>query len=354
MRLMSTMTEQEMMAAVEHVGADLGAAAGAAMALLGDRLGLWRALADGGPLTPVELASRTGCAERYVREWLASQAAGGWLSYEPETGRFTLDPAYAAVVAADDSPVFLGGSMQMVGAMFASLDRLGEAFRSGEGIGWGEHHGDLHHGVARFFRVACEPYLGEWIAALDGVDERLQAGGRVLDVGCGEGSAALALALRYPRASVTAVDAHAPSIEIARDNARRAGVEDRVTFIAGDASDLPADAFDLVCALDVLHDLGDPVGVATAVRRALTSNGAWLIVEPFAGDRLEENLNPVGRMYYAGSTAFCMPCALKQDGGWALGNQAGPSRLREIITRGGFATVEEVARTPWQLVLGAR
>lgn len=351
---MSTMTEDTMMAAVEHVGAELGAAGGVALALLGDRLGLWGALAGAGPLTSVELAARTGCAERHVREWLCCQAAGGWLSYDADSGRFALDPAYAAVLAAEGSPVFLGGSLQLVGAIFASLDRLGDAFRTGEGIGWGEHHADLHRGVARFFRVACEPYLAGWLSALDGTSALLEDGGRILDVGCGEGSAALALARQFPQTTVVGVDAHGPSIGEAHRAAERAGVHDRVSFVQGDAADLPSHSYDLATAFDVLHDLGDPVGVATAVRRALAPGGAWLVVEPLAGDRLEDNLNPVGRIFYAGSTAFCMPCALAQEGGWSLGNQAGPARLREVLTRAGFASVTEVARTPWQMVLVAR
>jgi SAM-dependent methyltransferase len=339
---------------VGTVGAELGAAAGTAMAILGDRLGLYRTLAAGDALTSSELAARSGCAERYVREWLCNQAAGGWVSYEAETERFSLPPAHAAVVADEDSPAFLGGSIQSIGAIFRSLDMLAEAFRTGEGIGWGEHHADLHEGAARFFRTACQSQLAAWVEQLDGVAERLRARGRIADVGCGQGGAAIVLAEAFPTARVVGLDSHGPSVERARAAAAAAGVAERVSFRAAQAQEVEPETFDLVMMLDCLHDMGDPVAAAAAARRALAADGSLLVVEPAAGDRLTDNFNPVGRTYYASSTAFCTPCALSQDGGWALGNQAGESRLRDVLTQAGFQTVRLVLQTPYQLVLEAR
>jgi SAM-dependent methyltransferase len=337
-----------------QAAAEIGAAASLAMAILGDRLGLYRALASGTPLTAAELAARTGCAERYVREWLANQTAGGWVAYEPETARFELPSAHAAVVADEDSPVFMGGSIQTVGAIFSGLDRLTEAFRTGDGIGWGEQHADLHDGAARFFRTAYAAALPGWVGALDGVAERLHGAGRIADLGCGRGAAAIALAQSYPNVAITGFDMHRDSIERARHAAAAAGVAERAAFVVGSAEDLPAGGFDLVLTLDALHDMGDPLTAAERVRDALAPGGSWLIVEPAAADRLEDNLGPIARTWYATSTAFCTPCALSQPGGWALGNQAGEARLRDLLERAGFASVRVVDQTPFQLVLEAR
>jgi len=336
-----------------RVAEELAAASSAALAVLGDRLGLYRALAAAGAVTPTELAARTGCVERYVREWLANQAAGGWIDYEPESGRFELPADHIPVLADEDSPVFMLGSAQVTAALFRGLDRLGSAFRSGEGIDWGEHHEDLHEGAARFFHAVCEPALPAWVAELDGITRRLAGGGRIVDLGCGRGSAALALARAFPESAVVGVDAHAGSVEHAREAARRAGLDERVSFDVASVEEWRGEA-DLVCLLDCLHDMGDPVAAVRSAAAALRPGGAALIVEPQAGDRLEDNLHPVGRAYYATSTAFCTPCAMAQAGGWALGNQAGVSRLRDVLVRGGLADVRQVAATPFQLVLQAR
>jgi 2-polyprenyl-3-methyl-5-hydroxy-6-metoxy-1,4-benzoquinol methylase len=335
------------------VSVELAAAASTAMAIVGDRLGLYRSIAAGGAMTSAELAARSGCAERYVREWLCNQAAGGWIDYDEESERFRLSEAHAAVVANEDSPVFLGGSIQCVGAIFRSLDMLVDAFRTGEGIGWGEHHSDLHEGAARFFRTACQSQLPHWVEQLGGVADRLRAGGRIADVGCGQGGAAVTLARAFPSTRVTGVDSHGPSVERARAAAAGGGVADRVAFRVARADELERDEFDLAMMLDCLHDMGDPVAAAAAARNSLRPGGTLLVVEPAAGDRLSENFNPVGRMYYASSTAFCMPCALSQDGGWALGNQAGEARLRDVLARSGFDSVRRVDATPFQLVLAA-
>lgn len=336
------------------VAAELGAAASVGLAVVGDRLGLYRAMADGGPTSSTELAARTGCAERYVREWLANQAAGGWITYDAETDRFTLPPEHAAVLADEGSPAFLGGSAQVVAALFAGLDRLTDAFRTGEGIAWGAQHEDLHAGSARFFRTACHAALAPWIEALDGTAGRLRAGGSVADVGCGAGGAAVAVAEAFPTATVLGTDAHAASLENARAAAGRAGVAERVRFVEADATTPPEGRYDLVLMLDVLHDLGDPVAAVRAALSALTDGGTLMVVEPAAADRVEDNLNPVARMYYATSTAFCTPCALAQPGGWALGNQAGPARTGEVLRRAGATHVRQVAATPFQHVFEVR
>jgi 2-polyprenyl-3-methyl-5-hydroxy-6-metoxy-1,4-benzoquinol methylase len=336
------------------VSVEAAAAASAAMAIVGDRLGLYRTLASGGPMTSAQVAARSGCSERYVREWLCNQAAGGWIGYDEETDRFELPDAHAAVVADERSPVFLGGSIQCVGAIFRSLDMLCEAFRTGEGIGWGEHHSDLHEGAARFFKTACQTQLPQWVEQLDGVGDRLRAGGRIVDVGCGQGGAAVTLARAFPAATVVGIDSHGPSIERARAVAAAEGVADRAAFRVGRADELDREEFDLVMMLDCLHDMGDPVSAASSARASLRPGGALLVVEPAASDRLSDNFNPVGRMYYASSTAFCTPCALSQEGGWALGNQAGESRLRDVLQKAGFDSVRKVDATPFQLVLEAR
>ncbi len=336
------------------VAVELAAAASAAMAIVGDRLGLYEALAGAEWLTPSELAARTGCAERYVREWLANQAAGGWVAFDEDRERFSLPAAHGAVIADEASPVFLGGSLQVVGAIYRSLDLLCEAFRTGEGIGWGEHHADLHDGAARFFRTACQTYLAGWVEQIDGIAERLRAGGRIADVGCGQGGAALVLAKAFPAAEVVGVDTHGSSLERARAAAAGGGLSERVSFRLAESGQLEHGRFDLVTMLDCLHDMGDPVGAAEAARHALSDGGALLVVEPAAGDRLSENFNPTGRMYYASSTAFCMPCALAQDGDWALGNQAGEARLREIFGLAGFTRIRTLATTPFQLIFEVR
>lgn len=346
-------------AAVDFAGlvaTELGAAASAAMAVVGDRLGLYRALAQAGPVTAIELAARTGCAERYVREWLYSQAAGGWINFDEESERFELPPARALVLAEEGSPLFLGASIQLLSALFASVDRLSEAFRTGEGIGWGEHHSDLHDGVARFARSALPTTLPGWLERA-GVAERLRGAGRALDIGCGQGPALVALARAFPDARVDGVDSHAASVEAARRAASDAGVAGRVSVRVAEGGDLPTDAegaYDLVLLMDCLHDMGDPVVAATAAARALAPGGTVLIVEPVSSDRLVDNFNPVGRYYYAISTAFCMPAALSQTGGWALGNQAGPARVHDICRQAGLGTVTAVDTTPFNMVFAAQ
>jgi SAM-dependent methyltransferase len=333
---------------------DTGAVSFATLAVLGDTLGLYRALAGTEPQTPAELAARTGTAERYVREWLNANAAGGYITYHPKTQRYSLSPEQAMVLADEDSPVFMIGGFQTTLAASRIAPKLTEAFRTGEGVGWHEHDHQLFHGIERFFRSG---YIGNlvqsWIPALDGVEARLQAGAHVADVGCGYGASTILMAQAYPNSTFIGFDYHAESIEAARQRAVAAGVADRVRFEVAAAKDYPG-SYDLVMVFDALHDMGDPVGAAAHVRSTLKPDGTWLIVEPYADDRVENNFNPLGRAYYAGSTLMCTPASLDQEVGLALGAQAGVSRLRDVVTQGGFSRFRVAAQTPINLVLEVR
>jgi 2-polyprenyl-3-methyl-5-hydroxy-6-metoxy-1,4-benzoquinol methylase len=334
---------------------DLGAAASAPLVVLGDRLGLYRAMADAEPVTPAELARRTGTRERYVREWLCHQAASGYVDYDPSGATFRLPPEHAVALADEDSPAFVAGAFQLVAAMVKDERHIEERFRTGEGFGWHEHDADLFEGTERFFRPG---YLGNllsaWIPALDGVEDRLREGARVADLGCGHGASTIIMAQAFPRSTFVGSDYHAPSVQAAGRAAERAGVQDRVTFEVASAHELRGGPFDLVCVFDALHDMGDPVGAARGVRSQLADDGTWMVVEPFAGDAVEDNLTPVGRVFYAGSTMLCTPNSLSQDVGLALGAQAGEARLAEVLREGGFSRVRRAAETPFNLVLEAR
>jgi len=317
---------------------DLGAALSVATVTIGDKLGLYKAMADGSPVTPGVLAERTGTDERYVREWLSSQAASGYVSYDPASERFALPPEQALALAEDNSPVFIPGAFQLVAALIKDEPRISEAFRSGDGVGWHEHDRDLFCGTERFFRPGYIANLvSSWIPALDGVDEKLLSGARVADVGCGHGASTLILAAAYPRSEIVGFDYHPESIERARAAAEQAG-----------------SGYDLVAMFDCLHDMGDPVGAARHVLNSLAEDGTWLIVEPFANDRLEDNLNPVGRVFYSASTMVCTPASRDQEVGLALGAQAGEARLRAVVTEGGFTRFRRATDTPFNLVLEAR
>ena len=334
---------------------DVAAAQSAVCAYVGDILGLYTAMAGAGPLTPDELARRTDTHERYVREWLSNQAAGGYVVYDPEAGTFTLPPEQASVLADPDSPTYLPGAFEVTAATWASADRVVDAFRTGEGVGWEEHDDRLYRGVERLFGPMYRSQLvDEWIPALDGVEERLREGVRVADVGCGHGVSTITMARAFPASRFVGLDYHAPSIAAASKAAAEAGVGDRVAFEIADADALPDDGFDLVTMFDCLHDMGDPVGVAAHVRDRLTADGTLLLVEPMAGDDLADNLHPIGRMAYAVSTAVCTPTSLAQDGARALGSQAGQARLTEVLTEAGFAHVRRAASTPFNLVLEVR
>lgn len=346
------MDETRMMDFVGKAVADVGTLLGGSMVVLGDRLGLYRTMAGAGPLTPGELAERTGTAERYVREWLSAQAATGYVTYEGD-GRFSLPDEHAVVLTDESSPACVIGAFETALASVRSTDRLTDAFRSGDGVGWGEHHHDLYEGCERFFAPGYRAHLvSTWLPALTGVVPRLESGARVVDVGCGHGASTLAMAEAYPGSRFTGFDAHEPSVAAARKGAAQAGVADRAGFEVGTALDFPG-RYDLVCFFDCLHDMGDPVGACHHAREALETDGVLLLVEPMAGDSLDENLNPVGAAYYGFSTLLCTPSSLSQDVGAALGAQAGEARLRSIVTEAGFTSLRRVAETPFNMVLEA-
>ena len=334
---------------------DMGAVATGAMVLIGDKLGLYKALAEGGALAPAELAARTGTAERYIREWLAAQAAAGYVQYRPETGTYAMTVEQSMVLADDTSPAFMAGGFEVFASMFRDEPKISEAFRSGRGVGWHEHSPCLFRGTDRFFRTGYAAHLvQEWLPALAGVREKLERGAKVADVGCGHGASTILMARAFPNSSFTGFDYHGASVERARAAAREAGVERSCRFEVADAKSYPGNDYDLVAFFDCLHDMGDPAGAAKHVRQSLGVDGTWLIVEPYADDTVEGNLNPVGRIYYAASTMICVPASLSQEVGLALGAQAGEARLREVVMAGGFTRFRRATATPFNLVLEAR
>ena len=340
---------------VHTVVGELGAVLNAALVRIGDQLGLYRAMAEGDPMTPDELAQRTGTAERYIREWLAAQAAGGYVDYDTATGSYRLPAEHAAVLADEDSPVVMLGAFEMAAAVMADESLITDAFQTGEGVGWHAHDPRLYEATERFFRPTYRAHLVDaWIPALDGVEAKLRAGARVADVGCGRGASTIIMAQAYPDSEFAGFDYHAGSIEPARAAAEAAGVGDRVTFDVSGAGEFPGSDYDLVCFFDCLHDMGDPVGVCRHTRSALTPDGTVMLVEPRAGDRVEDNLNPVGRLYYCASTMLCTPGSLDQEVGVALGAQAGEARLRDVVHEAGFSRFRRAAETPFNLVLEAR
>jgi len=344
------MDETKLMDFLHKTVADVGTLLGGSMAVLGDRLGLYRAMAGAGPLTAGELAERTGTTERYVREWLSAQAATGYVEHVGD-GRFALPDEHAVVLTDESSPACVIGAFETALAAVHSTDRLTDAFRSGDGVGWGEHHHDLFEGCERFFRPGYQANLvSTWLPALDGVVAKLESGARVADVGCGHGASTILMAEAYPASTFVGFDAHGPSIEEARKHAADKGVGERVSFEVATALDFPG-TYDLVCFFDCLHDMGDPAGACRHVVQALEDDGTVLLVEPMAGDTVEDNLNPVGAAYYGFSTLLCTPSSLSQDVGTALGAQAGEARLREIAIGAGFGQVRRVAETPFNMVL---
>ena len=338
---------------VNQAVGELGATLNAALVVIGDKLGLYKAMAGAGPLTPAELAQRTGTSERCVREWLSAQAAGAYVTYED--GRYTLPAEHAVALADEDSPAFLPGAFQLMTAAVRDEPLITEAFRTGIGLGWHQHDHALFEGCERFYRPGYRANLVEtWIPALEGVEAKLLAGASVADVGCGHGASTLIMADAYPASEFTGFDYHDRSIDEATVRAHEAGLGHRVRFDTASAQDYPGSGYDLVTTFDCLHDMGDPVSAARHVLETLGDDGTWLIVGPFAGDRVEDNLNPVGRVYYAVSTLVCTPASLSQDVGLALGAQAGEARLRDVVTAGGFTRFRRVAETPFHLVLEAR
>jgi len=290
-----------------------------------------------------------------VREWLRNQAAGGYVTYDPETDTYTLPDEHALALADEGSPFYILGAYDLIASLYADEDRILEAFRSGEGMGWHEHDHRLFRGTERFFRPGYRGHLvAEWIPALDGVQQKLELGAKVADIGCGHGASTIILAEAFPNSTFYGFDYHEESIERAREAAAEAGVADRITFEVASAKSYPGTGYDLVCVFDCLHDMGDPVGASAHVRQSLSPTGTWMIVEPFAGDSVQDNLNPVGRVFYGASTVICTPASLDQEVGLALGAQAGEARLTEVIKQGGFTRVRRATETPFNLVLEAR
>ena len=333
---------------------DIGAAMHAGTVLLGDQLGLYKALATG-PMSAEQLARATQTDARYVREWLSAQAASGYVEYDAAADHFHMTEEQVFALATEGSPAFIPGAFQVVLGALRSVPRLAGVFRTGLGYGWHEHDAMLFQGTERFFRPGYAANLvSSWIPALDGLDTKLESGARVADVGCGHGASTVLMAQAYPKTSFVGFDYHAPSIEWARKAAAEAGVADRVTFEVAAAKNFPGKDYDLVAFFDCLHDMGDPVGASRHVRAALKPDGCWMIVEPFANDALQDNLNPVGRLYYSASTLVCTPASKSQEVGLALGAQAGEKRLRGVVTEGGFKHFRRATETPFNLVFEAR
>jgi SAM-dependent methyltransferase len=334
---------------------EMGAAMNAALIIIGDKLGLYKAMAGVGPMSSAELAAKTGTTERYVREWLAAQAAGGLVTYDAGAQKYTLPPEQAFALADEMSPVFLPGAYYIISACMKDEAKIADAFRSGNGVGWHEHDSCLFFGTERFFRPNYRAHLiDEWIPALDGVEAKLKAGGRVADVGCGLGTSTILMAQAYPKSNFVGFDYHPESIELAREAAMKAAVSDRVEFQVAKAKEYPGKDYDFVAFFDCLHDMGDPEGAARHVLQTLAPNGTWMIVEPFANDKLEDNLNPIGRIFYSASTMLCTPASLSQEVGLGLGAQAGEKRLGDVLKRAGFTRVRRAAETPFNIVLEAR
>jgi SAM-dependent methyltransferase len=334
---------------------DMGAIISAPLMVIGEKLGLYKAMAGAGPLSSQEVAARSGAAERYVREWLRNQAAGGYVTYDSESDRYTLPDEHALALADEDSPFYILGVYESIASLYADEDQILEAFRSGAGMGWHEHDHRLFRGTERFFRPGYRAHLvAEWIPALEGVQAKLERGAKVADVGCGHGASTVIMADAFPNSEFFGFDYHEASIRRAREAAEEAGVGDRITFEVASAKDYPDGGYDLVCVFDCLHDMGDPVGASAHVLETLDSDGTWMIVEPFANDRVEENLNPVGRVFYGASTVICTPASLAQEVGLALGAQAGEAQLTEVLKQGGFTRVRRATETPFNLILEAR
>ena len=334
---------------------EVGATLNTALVVMGDRLGLYRALADAGPLTPAELAKRTGTAERYIREWLNAQAAGAYVEYDPDSGRYHLSPEHAAALADESSPAYLPGFFQSALGALVDSPRITAAATTGEGVGWHEHSQDVFDGAGRFFGVNYNAHLvAEWLPALDGVVDKLQRGASVADVGCGHGVSTILMALAFPAAAFAGSDYHEGSIMTARQAAANAGVSGRVRFEIAPASAYSGTGYDLVTTFDCLHDMGDPVGAARHVRQSLADDGTWMIVEPLAGDRVEDNFNPFGRVFYGFSTLLCTPASLSQEVGLALGAQAGEARIRDVVTTAGFTRFRRASETPVNAVYEVR
>ncbi|MCA9100409.1 MAG: class I SAM-dependent methyltransferase [Planctomycetales bacterium] len=349
-----SINESKMHELLGKMVSDMGAAAVAPLVILGDKLGLYRALAGDGPLTTEQLADATGTTERYVREWCAAQAGSGYISYDADTERFSMTPEQQAVFADAESPMCMTGGYYSIASMFVDEPKITHAFQSGEGVAWGDHSSCLFCGVEKFFRPGYQANIvSEWLPALDGVVEKLERGAKVADVGCGFGASTRIMARAFPNSDFVGFDFHEPSIEHATAEAAAAGISN-LRYTTAAAKHFPGSDYDLVVLFDCFHDMGDPVGAAAHVLRALKPNGTMMLVEPFAHDRLADNLNPIGRMFYSFSTMICTPASISQEVGLALGAQAGEKRLGDVVSEAGFTRFRRAAATPFNLILEAR
>jgi SAM-dependent methyltransferase len=345
----------KLMAIVFQAVEEVGSALNCALVVMGDKLGYYRSLAADGPSTPAELARRTETGEQYAREWLSAQAASGYVSYDGKTRRFALSPEHAVALTDETSPAFLPGLFQLAFGTLLDAPRIMSSARAGDGLGWHEHNADVHEGCERFFRPGYLANLvGSWLPALDFVVPKLTAGAKVADLGCGYGASTVLMAQAFPHSSFVGSDYHEASLSVARERATAANVQDRVSFEHASAQAFTGTGYDLVTTFDALHDMGDPVGAARQVHASLADDGTWMVVEPLAGDRLEDNLNPVGRVYYGFSTLLCTPASLSQEVGLALGTQAGPARIRDVTVAAGFRHFRVAAQTPFNLVFEVR
>jgi SAM-dependent methyltransferase len=351
----ATVDVDKLMGFVFRTVGEIGATLNTALVVMGDKLGYYQAMAASGPTTPSRLADDTGTSERYAREWLNAQAAGEIVTYDPTTGQYTLPPEQIVAFTDETSPAYLPGFFQIALGTVQDSWKIPELARSGAGYGWHEHNHDVHEGCERFFRPGYNAHLvAEWLPALDGVVDKLERGARVADIGCGHGASTIIMAQAFPRSAFVGSDYHAESIAEATRRAEAAGVSDRVSFEVASADGFSGTGYDLVTTFDALHDMGDPVGASRHVRQCIADDGTWLVVEPIAGDHVEDNLNPVGRAYYGFSTLLCTPASLSQEVGLALGTQAGPARIRDVVTTGGFSRFAKVAETPFNQVLEVR
>ncbi len=346
---------QKLDALVGRLVGDLGAGVSGVLVVLGDHLGLFRAMMDGRPRSSMEIAETTGLAERNVREWLAAMAAAEYVTFDEKSNKFGMTPEQTMVFSKEDSPAFFGGAFEIVQSMWMDEPKVEEAFRTGRGLGWHEHSNCLFRGTERFFRPGYNSHLvDEWIPALQGVREKLERGAEVADVGCGHGASTILMAKAFPKSHFHGFDYHAPSIERAKRAAKEAGVGDRVTFRQASAKEFPAGNYDLVAMFDCLHDMGDPVGAGRHIRDTMAKDGTWMIVEPFAHDGLKDNLNPVGRVFYGASTMICTPASMAQEVGLGLGAQAGEMKLRKVVLDAGYSHFRRASETPFNMIFEVR
>jgi 2-polyprenyl-3-methyl-5-hydroxy-6-metoxy-1,4-benzoquinol methylase len=345
----------KLMAFMGKLVGDLGAMASIGPMLIGEKLGLYKALSSGKPMNAEELAKATNTNARYVQEWLCASAASGFIEYDAAADRFFMTEEQAVALGVEGSPFYFLGAVEMTVAMMRAEPQILEAFKTGKGVGWHEHDACLFRSVERFFRPGYMRHLvGEWIPSMEGMKAKLEAGATVADVGCGHGASTILMAQAFPKSTFHGFDYHGPSIDSARKAAAAAGVSDRVKFEVASAKDYPGKNYALVAFFDCLHDMGDPAGAAKHVHSTLASDGAWMVVEPAAGDRITDNLHPIGRVYYSASTFICTPASRAQEVGLGLGAQAGEARLKKVIQEGGFRTVRRAAETPFNMVLEAR